>query len=99
MYGGAPVGPQWKALRHGVDIVVATPGRAIDLMNRGALRLDDPETVVLDEADEMLDMGFIEDIETLPLDRHSAATIQKFHPRILMDRSGSDLRNQRQDHS
>ncbi|MGI9003038.1 MAG: DEAD/DEAH box helicase, partial [Pseudonocardia sp.] len=47
------------------DIVVATPGRAIDLMNRGALRLDDLETVVLDEADEMLDMGFIEDIETL----------------------------------
>ncbi len=65
VYGGAPVGPQWKALRHGVDIVVATPGRAIDLMNRGALRLDDLETVVLDEADEMLDMGFIEDIETL----------------------------------
>ncbi len=65
VYGGAPVGPQWKALQRGVDIVVATPGRAIDLMNRGALRLDDLEVAVLDEADEMLDMGFVEDIETL----------------------------------
>jgi ATP-dependent RNA helicase DeaD len=65
VYGGAPVGPQWRALQQGVDVVVATPGRAIDLMNRGALRLDELETVVLDEADEMLDMGFVEDIETL----------------------------------
>lgn len=65
VYGGAPVGPQLKALHQGVDIVVATPGRAIDLMNRGALTLHDLEVVVLDEADEMLDMGFVEDIETL----------------------------------
>jgi ATP-dependent RNA helicase DeaD len=65
VYGGAPVGPQWKALQGGVDVVVATPGRAIDLLNRGALRLDELEVVVLDEADEMLDMGFVEDIETL----------------------------------
>jgi ATP-dependent RNA helicase DeaD len=65
VYGGAPVGPQWKALQEGVDVVVATPGRAIDLMNRGALKLGELETVVLDEADEMLDMGFAEDIETL----------------------------------
>jgi ATP-dependent RNA helicase DeaD len=65
VYGGAPVGPQLKALHQGVDVVVATPGRAIDLMNRGALKLHDLEMVVLDEADEMLDMGFVEDIETL----------------------------------
>ncbi|OLT20713.1 heavy metal transporter [Pseudonocardia sp. CNS-139] len=65
VYGGAPVGQQWKALDQGVDVVVATPGRAIDLLNRGALRLDELETIVLDEADEMLDMGFVEDIETL----------------------------------
>jgi ATP-dependent RNA helicase DeaD len=65
VYGGAPVGPQWRALQQGVDVVVATPGRAIELLNRGALRLDELETVVLDEADEMLDMGFVEDIETL----------------------------------
>ncbi len=65
VYGGAPVGPQLKGLHQGVDIVVATPGRAIDLLNRGALKLDALEMVVLDEADEMLDMGFVEDIETL----------------------------------
>ncbi len=65
VYGGAPVGPQLKGLHQGIDVVVATPGRAIDLMNRGALKLDQLETVVLDEADEMLDMGFAEDIETL----------------------------------
>jgi ATP-dependent RNA helicase DeaD len=65
VYGGAPVGPQLRGLSEGVDVVVATPGRAIDLMNRGALRLDELEIVVLDEADEMLDMGFVEDIETL----------------------------------
>ncbi|GAA2556033.1 DEAD/DEAH box helicase [Pseudonocardia hydrocarbonoxydans] len=65
VYGGAPVGPQLKGLHQGVDVVVATPGRAIDLMNRGALKLQDLEMVVLDEADEMLDMGFVEEIETL----------------------------------
>jgi ATP-dependent RNA helicase DeaD len=65
VYGGSPLGPQCKGLRDGVDVVVATPGRAIDLLNRGALRLDELGVVVLDEADEMLDMGFVEDIETL----------------------------------
>ena len=65
VYGGAPIGPQLGQLRRGVDIVVATPGRAIDLVNRGALALDAIEVAVLDEADEMLDMGFVEDIETI----------------------------------
>ena len=65
VYGGAPIGPQLGALRRGVDIVVATPGRAIDLINRGGLKLDELEVAVLDEADEMLDMGFVEDIETI----------------------------------
>ncbi|MBO0849650.1 MAG: DEAD/DEAH box helicase, partial [Pseudonocardia sp.] len=65
VYGGAPIGPQLGALRRGVDVVVATPGRAIDLINRGGLRLDGLEVAVLDEADEMLDMGFVEDIETI----------------------------------
>ncbi|HZZ47538.1 MAG TPA: DEAD/DEAH box helicase [Pseudonocardia sp.] len=65
VYGGAPIGPQLGALRRGIDVVVATPGRAIDLINRGGLRLDDLEIAVLDEADEMLDMGFVEDIETI----------------------------------
>ncbi|WP_028938215.1 DEAD/DEAH box helicase [Pseudonocardia spinosispora] len=65
VYGGAPIGPQLGALRKGVDVVVATPGRAIDLINRGGLKLDELEIAVLDEADEMLDMGFVEDIETI----------------------------------
>jgi ATP-dependent RNA helicase DeaD len=65
VYGGAPIGPQLGALRKGVDVVVATPGRAIDLINRGGLKLDELEVAVLDEADEMLDMGFVEDIETI----------------------------------
>ena len=65
IYGGAPARQQIEALRRGVDVVVATPGRALDLCDRGALKLGSVRTVVLDEADEMLEMGFIEDIETL----------------------------------
>ncbi|WP_424511280.1 DEAD/DEAH box helicase [Pseudonocardia endophytica] len=65
VYGGAPIGPQLGALRRGVDVVVATPGRAIDLIERRALNLDSVEVAVLDEADEMLDMGFVEDIEQI----------------------------------
>lgn len=65
VYGGASMNVQVSALRAGVDIVVGTPGRLIDLMERGALRLDHVKFVVLDEADRMLDMGFIEDVEYL----------------------------------
>jgi ATP-dependent RNA helicase DeaD len=65
VYGGAPIGPQLGELRKGIDIVVATPGRAIDLIQRGGLKLNEIEVAVLDEADEMLDMGFVEDIETI----------------------------------
>ncbi len=65
IFGGQPIGRQLGALRRGVDVVVATPGRAIDHINRGTLPLDGIEVVVLDEADEMLDMGFAEDIETI----------------------------------
>ena len=65
VYGGANIEPQIRALRHGVDIVVATPGRLIDLMNRGAADLSRVGYVVLDEADEMLSMGFQEDIDTI----------------------------------
>ena len=75
VYGGAPARHQIDALRRGADVVVATPGRAIDLSNRGSLRLADIRTVVLDEADEMLEMGFIEDIEAIlamtPSDRQT----------------------------
>ena len=63
--GGQSLGRQVSALRRGVDVVVATPGRALDHLGRGTLVLDDVEVVVLDEADEMLDMGFAEDIEAI----------------------------------
>jgi ATP-dependent RNA helicase DeaD len=65
VYGGQPIGRQLRSLDRGTDVVVATPGRALDHINRGTLKLSDVEIVVLDEADEMLDMGFAEDIETI----------------------------------
>jgi ATP-dependent RNA helicase DeaD len=65
VYGGQALGEQLPALRRGVDVVVATPGRANDLVRRGALDLTQVAIVVLDEADEMLDMGFAEDIDAL----------------------------------
>lgn len=65
VYGGASMGLQLRALTRGVDVVVATPGRAVDHIRRGSLSLTAVELVVLDEADEMLDMGFQEDLEAI----------------------------------
>ncbi|MBO6574210.1 MAG: DEAD/DEAH box helicase [Rhodothermales bacterium] len=65
VYGGSSYGPQVQALRRGVDVVVGTPGRLLDLVAKGHLDLTDISIVVLDEADEMLSMGFIDDIEAL----------------------------------
>ena len=65
VYGGASIMPQIKALKSGTQIVVGTPGRVIDLINRKSLKLQDIEFVVLDEADEMLNMGFKEDLDTI----------------------------------
>ncbi|HEX7276425.1 MAG TPA: DEAD/DEAH box helicase, partial [Acidimicrobiales bacterium] len=65
IYGGQPIVSQLRMLERGVDVVVATPGRALDHIGRRTLRLDHLEIVILDEADEMLDMGFAEDIETI----------------------------------
>jgi len=65
VYGGQPIWRQLKALARGGDVVVATPGRAVDHLARGTLHLDDLEVVVLDEADEMLDMGFAEDLDAI----------------------------------
>jgi ATP-dependent RNA helicase RhlE len=62
IFGGVPEGAQIKALRRGVDILVATPGRLLDLLNRKEVRLDRVEVLVLDEADRMLDMGFLPDV-------------------------------------
>ncbi|HEX2704516.1 MAG TPA: DEAD/DEAH box helicase, partial [Candidatus Lustribacter sp.] len=65
VYGGRAYEPQIEALRRGVEIVVGTPGRLIDLAKQGHLDLSHAKTVVLDEADEMLDLGFLPDVETL----------------------------------
>ncbi len=65
VYGGQAYEQQIRALKRGVDVVVATPGRALDHIRQGTLKLDGITTAVLDEADEMLDMGFMEDIETI----------------------------------
>jgi ATP-dependent RNA helicase DeaD len=65
VYGGAAMGQQLRALDRGVDVVVATPGRALDHVNRGTLKLDAVRVLVLDEADEMLDMGFEEDLTAI----------------------------------
>ncbi len=65
VYGGASIEQQIRALRKGVQVIVATPGRLIDLMNRGVAQLDDVYNVVLDEADEMLNMGFSESIDAI----------------------------------
>src|SRR5678815_97838 len=63
VYGGTPIGAQIRELKRGVQIVVATPGRLIDLIERKAINLEKIKYVVLDEADEMLNMGFQDDIE------------------------------------
>ncbi|MDP9801485.1 superfamily II DNA/RNA helicase [Arcanobacterium wilhelmae] len=75
VYGGRAYEPQVEDLTRGTEIVVGTPGRLIDLMKHKSLRLDAVNTVVLDEADEMLDLGFLEDVETIlaatPANRHT----------------------------
>ena len=86
VYGGASIHHQLQALRRGVDVVVATPGRALDLLERGSLILADIKLVVLDEADEMLDLGFQEDIESIlkatPQERRTALFSATFPDRL-----------------
>lgn len=65
VYGGTPIGRQLRELQRGVDIVVGTPGRVLDHISRGTLRLQQVQVIVLDEADEMFDMGFADDIEAI----------------------------------
>ena len=65
VYGGAAIEPQIKAVKRGVQVIVATPGRLQDLIRRGVVKLDAVRTVILDEADEMLNMGFIDDINEI----------------------------------
>ena len=86
VYGGQPIGQQLRGLRRGVDVVVATPGRAVDHLKRGSLSFDAARIVVLDEADEMLDMGFAEDLDTIlsatPEDRQTALFSATISPTI-----------------
>ena len=86
IYGGQPIGRQLRALDRGADVVVATPGRALDHIARGTLDLSGLGIVVLDEADEMLDMGFAEDIEAIlgstPENRQTALFSATMPPRI-----------------
>jgi ATP-dependent RNA helicase DeaD len=86
IYGGQPIGRQIRELHRGVDVVVATPGRALDHLERGTLSLDAVRLAVLDEADEMLDMGFAEDIEALlgraPAQRQTVLFSATLPPRI-----------------
>ena len=89
VYGGAAIDQQIRQLRNGAQIIVATPGRLIDLINRGKAKLDAVQNVVLDEADEMLNMGFTESInaifEQLPEERNTllfSATMSKEIERI-----------------
>jgi ATP-dependent RNA helicase DeaD len=65
LYGGAPMHQQIAALQRGAHVVVATPGRALDHMRRTTLQLDGVRVLVLDEADEMLDMGFADDLDAI----------------------------------
>jgi len=87
IYGGQPFGQQLRTLDRGVEVVVATPGRALDHLDRGTMLLDDVRMLVLDEADEMLDMGFAEDLEAilsrLPEAQQTALFSATLPPRIL----------------
>lgn len=92
IFGGVSINPQITKLHRGVDIVIATPGRLLDHMQRGTIRLDGVETLVLDEADRMLDMGFINDIrkimKVMPRNRQTllfSATFSKEITRLADD--------------
>jgi ATP-dependent RNA helicase DeaD len=86
LYGGAAMDLQIRALKRGADVVVATPGRALDHIQRRTLKLDQVRVLVLDEADEMLDMGFAEDLEAIlsatPTERQTALFAATMPPRI-----------------
>ncbi len=84
VYGGANIEPQIRALKSGVDIVVATPGRVLDLMKRGAADMSEVINLVLDEADEMLSMGFHDDLEAI------LEGVQSEHNTMLFSATMSD---------
>ncbi len=90
VYGGQPIDRQIRALKKGVQIVIGTPGRIMDHMRRRTLKIDNVKTVVLDEADEMLNMGFRDDIESILKDTPDARQTVLFSatmPRAILDRA------------
>ena len=86
LYGGVGYGKQMDALGGGADVIVATPGRLLDHMQRGTCRLDDVKFLVLDEADRMLDMGFLPDVrrivQKVPRERHTSLFSATIPPEI-----------------
>ncbi|HMA36638.1 MAG TPA: DEAD/DEAH box helicase, partial [Chloroflexia bacterium] len=86
VYGGQPIHRQLHALARGVHVVIGTPGRVLDHLRRGTLVLDAVKTVIIDEADEMLDMGFVEDLESIldavPATRQTGLFSATIPPRI-----------------
>jgi superfamily II DNA/RNA helicase len=108
--GGMPYGEQLKALSRRVDVLVATPGRLLDHLNSGRVKLNTVHTLVLDEADRMLDMGFIEDIETiisrLPEDRQTLlfsatldGTVAKLAAKMMRDPQRIEIAGAKEKHS
>ena len=96
VYGGAPMDHQIRALRRGAEVVVGTPGRVLDHLRRRTLDLSLVEVLVLDEADEMLDMGFAEDIDAIvaetPETRQTALFAATLAPRICRSPAGTSRR-------
>jgi superfamily II DNA/RNA helicase len=108
--GGMPYGAQIRSLARRVDVLVATPGRLLDHVNAGRVNLSEVETLVLDEADRMLDMGFIDDIEAIvartPATRQTLlfsatldGTIAKLAARMMRDPKRVEVSNQKENHA
>ena len=96
LYGGAPMHQQISALQRGAHVVVATPGRALDHMRRKTLQLDSLRVLVLDEADEMLDMGFAEDLDAIlqaTPDTRQTALFSATMPARILAIAGRHLKN------
>src|SRR4029079_15298369 len=96
LYGGAPMHQQIRALERGAHVVVATPGRALDHMRRTTLKLDGLNVLVLDEADEMLDMGFAEDLDAIlkaTPDTRQTALFSATMPARILAIAGRHLKN------
>jgi ATP-dependent RNA helicase RhlE len=96
IYGGVGQNPQVRALQRGVDILTATPGRLLDLIKQGYVKLDQVQTLVLDEADRMLDMGFIHDVRkivALVADSRQTLLFSATMPKAIVQLAGSILRD------